>query len=235
VAVVAALVLGLAGPAAAGIISVSDVASEDAVTVEDGTPWPNPNNESFRLYFNGYPSGGGGWQSYPLLKFDLSAYADHVVLGNATLRMYLYESPGSLTVPGRLHEMKVNWTETSVPWDPNPADPQTLPTAGTHYESTILHTTNISTTLGYYSWTVPGSLVQDWIDSPSTNYGLILYQPDNGNNATTKQFRPSEHSNGDFGPYLDFEADAPDPLVVPEPTGLGLIGLALLGLRKRRS
>lgn len=208
---------GLAGSVAADPVSVSELASEDATTVgnnaSETTGWPNPNNESWRLYFNAYDS-GSDWRCYPLIKFDLSAYAGATVLGDATLRLYLFNSGDSKDVSAQIHKMNVDWTETLTPWDSKPAElPQYQPTAGTHYDSTALDISTIGTTVGYYSWTIPVSLVQGWIDGTTPNYGLFLFYKAPGSHAgnqdTVKQLRPHEYDDGNYGPFLDFDVEMP--------------------------
>jgi MYXO-CTERM domain-containing protein len=79
---------------------------------------------------------------------------------------------------------------------------------------------------GFAVWNVT-DLVQLWADG-TPNYGF--YTPDRVN----RTYQMSETPDGvNFQPvlFIDYEK-APEPIA--EPAGLGLIGLALLGLRKRR-
>ena len=79
------------------------------------------------------------------------------------------------------------------------------------------------------TWTIPAAVVQSWIDSPAANAGLMI----------TKTANVGSHFylsgiDGPMAPTLSFELGAAAP-AVPEPAGLGLVGLALLAVRRRRS
>ena len=79
------------------------------------------------------------------------------------------------------------------------------------------------------TWTIPAAVVQSWIDTPAGNAGLMLRK--------TVDVGTHFYLSGILGPMapnLSFELGAAAP-AVPEPAGLGLVGLALLAVRKRRS
>ena len=79
----------------------------------------------------------------------------------------------------------------------------------------------------YESWTIPAAVLQGWIDQPSTNLGLLVF------NTTLVfgqdlQFGSGESANE---PRLSFTA-------VPEPSTAALVGVMLAGfagLRRRRA
>jgi len=95
--------------------------------------------------------------------------------------------------------------------------------------------------------------VKDWMDNPGSNYGVMVSKGLRGTNG--RFFFSSEIDRFDvvgrkcygeykyndnnaidldstYGPKLIIEYDLPP---IPEPAGLSLMGLVLLGLRKRRS
>ena len=79
------------------------------------------------------------------------------------------------------------------------------------------------------TWTIPAAVLQSWIDNPSLNAGLMLTKTVDGGS----HFYLSG-TLGSYAPNLSFEVSA-----VPEPSsfvlaGLGLVGLAGLGLRRRK-
>ena len=76
----------------------------------------------------------------------------------------------------------------------------------------------------YESWTIPAAVLQGWIDQPSTNRGLLVF------NTTLVfgqdlQFGSGESANE---PRLSFMA-------VPEPTSAALLGLGTLLCASRRA
>jgi len=79
------------------------------------------------------------------------------------------------------------------------------------------------------TWSIPAAVVQSWIDTPAGNAGLMI----------TKTNHDGSHFylsgiTGPVAPTLTFDlGPAGEPIA--EPAGLGLVGLALLAVRKRRS
>lgn len=95
--------------------------------------------------------------------------------------------------------------------------------------------------------------VKDWMDNPASNHGLMVSKGLRGTNGRfffsseiakfdvvgRKCYGEYQYSSGNaidldwtYGPKLIIEYELPP---IPEPAGLGLIGMALLALRRKRS
>jgi len=72
------------------------------------------------------------------------------------------------------------------------------------------------------------AFVQEWVDSPSANHGVLLTA-----GSGEIGWRMSEWSTQAQRPYLEIEYEA-GAGTIPEPAGLGMIGIALLALRRRK-
>ena len=72
------------------------------------------------------------------------------------------------------------------------------------------------------------AFVQEWVESPSANHGVLLTA-----GSGEIGWRMSEWGTQAQRPYLEIEFEA-GAGVIPEPAGLGLVGMALLSLRRRR-
>ena len=112
-----------------------------------------------------------------LLKFNLSSLPDDAVVTGADLELYL-DSTQSRTSAGGDYDLKkmtngwsdnATWLQRSagVSWTKNGGD----------YDTTnldVLHLTG--GTSGFKTWSVPSTLVQSWLATPSSNYGVMVKQ-----------------------------------------------------------
>jgi hypothetical protein len=191
------------------------------------------------------------YQAYPMLKFDLSAFAGQTITSNGTLTLRFtgyYDASGAYPHSGDNLQLKAL---------PSAFDPATT-TYNNYAGFVISHTegyTNqwvrddinsfalIGTSQSYdfgaggaqdMIFTIPQATLQGWADNPSANYGFTLFR-------APVNYAPYYLDNsamafssfeGGQGPTLSFSASA-----VPEPsTYAALAGAAMLGLAmwKRR-
>lgn len=77
-----------------------------------------------------------------------------------------------------------------------------------------------------FSMTVPQSVINDWIQNPSNNAGILLRDRENPGDADNR-LRLYSSEDAQNAPVLSFEA-------IPEPTSLCLFGAAALMVSRRR-
>ena len=116
--------------------------------------------------------GTPAWQCTPLLEFNLANYAGQTVVGNATLNLYVmgvasYTGTQVISVCDELN----NWTEAGTSWNTLPGPYGT--TGSTLGTETVVYD-GVANPARYVAWTIPGSVVQSWINNPSENNGLVL-------------------------------------------------------------
>ena len=164
-----------------------------------------------------------GFRSTPLVKFDLTPFANTAVEGDALFEVYLNSSSGMapLTHTTEIREQLSSWQEGSVCWDTLPGPRGSL--------GDVLDVRDVrfdqDQGLGprYVSWSLPGAVIQKWIDDPGSNNGLAF--------RTTTLIRDlvyysSEAATG-YQPRLTF---------LPEPSSACLLAFGgLVLLRRRRS
>jgi hypothetical protein len=145
------------------------------------------------------------------LFFDLAALVPAGILDSgdvtsATLWLYTeaVSTPGPITV----RELSADWALPGIDWDNQPA------------VGTFETTESVTTAGAWYSFNVT-SLIQDWVDTPSSNHGLRLSAETAGN----LKFESVDDVNTAVRPYLQ---------VVPEPSTAALGGLGALFLARRR-
>ena len=173
-----------------------------------------------------YAIGTGGFESHPLVRFDLSAFAGHSVSGSPSFRLFLNggQSPVS-TNSFDLHRALVNWDETTS-WDT--FGPLPGYNVGTDYDSTPAATQVVTSASSgsYVSFPLPLPLVQGWIDNPATNFGLFMHA---AGAAAGNDLRFSSREGANT-PQLVF-----DSTLIPEPGALVLAAFGCVAIFARRS
>ena len=166
--------------------------------------------------------------SYPLYQFDLSAYTGQTVTGPSTLSLYVTSGFGltsSRTVS--LYEVSIGWVPTTATY--NNFGPAAGIQFGTDTNATAMDIQIVGgagMTPQYVSWTVPATVIQNWIDNPAQNHGLLIRNQSGAN--LDLSFDAVEGTNQ---PQLN--------VAVPEPSSVAVLlafgaGSALLRRRKMR-
>lgn len=140
-----------------------------------------------------------------VLSFDLSGLSKTVNISSAVLKLTVYADSSNGTGRLKVYVTTSSWTETGVTWNTQPSK-----------DATVQSTYDIGNGFtGQISVTIPASVVQAWINSPSTNYGLFLRitetTSDNENDKHFK-FRSREYATSSDRPQLDITyTQAPPP------------------------
>ncbi|HEX7320743.1 MAG TPA: DNRLRE domain-containing protein [bacterium] len=95
-----------------------------------------------------------------LMRFDLSSLPPGTPISAATVSLYMWDQAG-VDFNVDIHKVLASWTETGVTWSNQPSFNATV-------ESSLPYQ-------GYTWWhfTIT-ALVQDWVNNPGSNYGMIL-------------------------------------------------------------
>lgn len=117
------------------------------------------------------------YRSYPLVRFDLAAYAGTQVTGPVTFSMYLQgtdfgQAPFARQVS--VHQVLTPWTGSTATFNNFGDQPGVQP--GTDISAAldtiaVVYGQGLD---GYVSWTLGAGVVQGWIDNPTQNFGLLI-------------------------------------------------------------
>jgi large repetitive protein len=186
----------------------------------------------------------------PVLRFDLSAYAGYVITSASLALTRNDAQPSDVTVD--VHKITSDWTEgtgTVANWANNT---NTIPPTGTSSNvswSNRTGTTAWTSSGGDYNVTASatqsnmntaitglGTLVQDWIDNPLSNYGMLIKgQTESGTNGATERYDFFSRENGTPSnrPQLTINYSLPTSITFTQnPTMCGPITLPAGGLVK---
>lgn len=140
-----------------------------------------------------------------LFRFDLSSLSGQVEnVVEATLTLYDNSGEAVATNPAIMYRMLKNWDEADATYNEYASGStwETAGAAGASDRGSAITTVGLSVgTHTNFDVGIPVDLVQDWIDHPSTNYGIIL-EATLGN---TVLLDCSEHGTVNLRPMLTIE------------------------------
>jgi len=189
---------------------------------ENYSAWSESQLQLANIFIPGSPD--FYYTRYSLFHWDVSAYSGESIAGEVTLSLYV----SGITSTGVSRTFSV--FQLPEAFDLN--------TTFNNYNSSAPILERLGNDLvkqvtfpglpqGYFSFTLPGAVVQSWIDNPSSNFGIGLgYTAD----PVDRELRFDSTEAFNREPVLTFN-------VVPEPaiTTLALMGLGIFFLSRRRA
>jgi len=152
-----------------------------------------------------------------LLRWELSSIPVGAVVQNARLELYCTYRDRAAQIEISAYKVLVPWQENSATWNlASSGVPWTQAgcrAIGVDREGTAAAKTTIPATgavPGWYAWTLT-SLVQEWVNAPASNYGLILV----GAGTTVSYDFFSSEGNPTFQPRLIVEYQPPAATATP--------------------
>jgi hypothetical protein len=146
-----------------------------------------------------------------IVKWDLSAIPQGVVIQDARLYLYQVDSAGDDPYDVSVHRI-INYNpeiasatgytyDGTNSWTPSSHRSDGIPLAQSDIE--LAEDINgLDTVNGYKNWTVT-QMVQYWVDNPNQNYGMLLNSDTTASSDSKRYFASSENSNADQRPKLE--------------------------------
>ncbi len=156
-------------------------------------------------------------RTFPVIKFDLTSFAGKTITGSTA--DFVLNSKGGYhnTQSISIRESLVGWDEASASWaNFGGSGFNEASQTGVNLITRNVTFTGVSEAILF---TLPASVVQNWIDTPSSNNGLFLIS--NTIQTSTDQSFWSKEGGG--GPSLAFDA-------IPEPGTMSLMGISSMGI-----
>ena len=221
----ALLALAAASSNAANALSLADAQADTTITQHPslgGGTAPQGHEDSL---WDIVPA---GYEAHTLVRFDLSAWAGQTVHGNAQMDLGFIGMPFSPTVDITIRPVGEAWGEYTATWTNFGFNLGAPVGGGTVTGADYAEGDRVA-------FSLPNALVQQWIDNPASNHGVML-QASNGRDLyfASREYTPVGGMAGEWAPQISFVSTA---AAVPEAQTWALMGLglaALAGLSRRR-
>lgn len=219
----ASLLLLQVSPSNAAPNTITTIA-DTYITEHRGLGGANSNHGAETFLWEVQGGVGDGFRTYPLVRFDLSSFAGNVVNGSAVVRLELINANRIPTQTVSVRTSLVDWTESTATF---------ANFGGSGFNQNAQTGPNLSTRTVTFNgvpesivFTIPSTTVQNWIDNPAGNFGLIWVSPPTFG-ADDLVFSSRE---GTVPPSLTFSASP-----IPEPATLNLLLAGIITLVARRN
>ena len=165
------------------------------------------NNYSTEAYLCTYTWPANTVANRTIIKWDLSAIPPNAVINDATLSLYMYgfdATGGDESYEISAHKIvNHNPVISSCTWDTfDGINPWTGGSNGGAQDLAAPEsTTAVDKTVGNRNWNVT-QMVQEWVNDPSTNFGLMLNSDLTAASDSNRYFRSTEHFDSNQRPKL---------------------------------
>ena len=190
------------------------------ITVKNGAIVLSPQDTTLNINTTNYSTDAAlGVYTWPdnklansiLMKFDVSKLPAGSVIEEATLYMALVDSdaaadsytmtahkitgknPNPATATGMTADGTTSWTASSCCYNNVPLAQSDIAFA--------VDTRAVTSVAGFKTWTIT-SLVQDWVQNPAANFGLLLNGDATKPRDRYREFASMEHADSGLRPYL---------------------------------
>jgi hypothetical protein len=205
----------LTEPAARAYQPVSTlVLQPGAAAGVDAYIWESNSNRNYGDSGETWVATGNNNEALALFRFDLDAIPANSRIINATLSVH-HRNGNDPNVPVTAHRISRDWEEDEASWNRRTSgDNWTSP--GGDYDSAVVSTTDVGPgTNSRYEWDL-SSLVQDWSNGVSPNYGVLLRTDAPG--IFGERFDTSDHSDATRHPRLTvrYACECGKPCIAPQ-------------------
>ncbi|MGQ9493337.1 MAG: DNRLRE domain-containing protein [Anaerolineae bacterium] len=153
-----------------------------------------------------------------LMRFDLLSIPPQASINQATLRVYPYERDSAAAMTLEVYRLIRPWVDTEANWErPSIEETWGIPGAngpGADREASPIVTQTVSLLRIWYEFDM-SELVRGWVNSPQTNYGLLLRGL--GSASVAYSFASANYPSISLRPQLVIDYTAPEATFTPLP------------------
>jgi hypothetical protein len=211
--IVALVLLAIPGAAVAAPITDYEVSitSASAVYVDEGMPTSNLNAvDGSNLRIGRGPEFCYKYQTlirfYPIFQSQGGPLPDDAVVTGAKIRLYKTNTTSG-TVD--IYRLTGSFSESTVTWNTKPG------LFGKGGTPSVISSKTLTTSTGWQEINLPASLIDLWVDTPSSNYGLAIQT--NWTSCKCMAFRSDDYPTFSSRPSLVISYNSAEPPPEPPP------------------